>query len=669
MYSTFITCSFDVYDTLLTRWWASQEGLYCQVATRLAENGLISVAPAVWAEDRIAVEQELWKKCYRTRALRLSDIYESLSQRHEWHRDHMQAAMQVEMDEELRSLCPIASNLAVLGQERQSGKRIAFVSDMHLNGDFISSALSRAGIMQPGDRLLVSSDVNKTKAGRSLFRHLIELSGNEPSRHIHYGDNLGSDVHAARETGIHGQHLAAGHLSKYEQAVAGDRRLEGRFRSLLAGTMRLVRVKQCFPTTHEQTIWNVGANVVGPVLYAYARWVIARAKQLGIRRLYFLARDGQLPLDLARIIQSGSDTPEVRYLYASRQARHLPSLAEDLTKTDLDWVLDTGTNRSVRLGDVARRLGLEASAMQAVLDQLSLRRVGVEEPLGAEQLSSLRDEILRNSALRRLIADAATRARSELCRYLDQEALLDAVPSAIVDTGWNGRLQRSLGKVLRMRAQGSPVVRKTFGFYFGLKSRLMAEDLDIAEAFFVDCFPGRHDDLCHAPIIELFTEATHGTTLGYKEGANGQCTPHLKEDINSKAIEWGLNSQRRAALEFGMAWESLSKEYGLDGSADEWKLVAEHLLDRFVFNPDSDEASVFGSFPKTSSQNHDDPAELALPVSRMTALRYLFIGGRGVARYKARPLAWVSGSCMRSGYGLLSKGYYFKKRAQWWMRR
>jgi len=53
-------------------------------------------------------------------------------------------------------------------------------------------------------------------------------------------------------------------------------------------------------TPHEAALRDVAAGVAAPLLAGYVAWLLLDAERRGIRRVYFLARDGQVLLDLAR---------------------------------------------------------------------------------------------------------------------------------------------------------------------------------------------------------------------------------------------------------------------------------------------------------------------------------------------------------------------------------
>src|SRR5262249_24766244 len=148
----------------------------------------------------------------------------------------------------------------------------------------------------------------------------------------HLGDNPDADLRAARRHGIAAELCIFTQPTRYERevyALPAGSRLD---RSLLTGAMRAARVSRFQPDAHQSTVWDVSTNVAGPLLLAHVHWLRDEARRSGPRRLSFVPREGQIPLRPARLLAcrrpeyAGLD---LRYLYGSRAAWHLPAAARD----------------------------------------------------------------------------------------------------------------------------------------------------------------------------------------------------------------------------------------------------------------------------------------------------------------------------------------------------
>ena len=86
--------------------------------------------------------------------------------------------------------------------------------------------------------------------------------------------------------------------------------------------------RECWPVACRARL--VVSGVAGPVILAAAAWTLLSAQRDNIDILYFVARDGEILLAVAQLLQQELGLAaeiECRYLYGSRQAWHLPALS------------------------------------------------------------------------------------------------------------------------------------------------------------------------------------------------------------------------------------------------------------------------------------------------------------------------------------------------------
>ena len=70
--------------------------------------------------------------------------------------------------------------------------------------------------------------------------------------------------------------------------------------------------------------------ILARALGDFTQWALGRALAAGVRRLYFLSRDGWYPFRLGEALCRSWDLPiECRYLYGSRRAWRLPLAHRD----------------------------------------------------------------------------------------------------------------------------------------------------------------------------------------------------------------------------------------------------------------------------------------------------------------------------------------------------
>ncbi|MFM6080847.1 MAG: hypothetical protein ACKPCI_20450, partial [Dolichospermum sp.] len=131
----------------------------------------------------------------------------------------------------------------------------------------------------------------------------------------HLGDNYHSDVKMPQKQGIQAQHFHKTQFNRYEEIILNSEDIPLQIRSLLAGTSRLCRLQNPESDVHSQVIWDTSANVTAPLLFGFVYWCLSEAQAKGIKRLYFVARDGQILLKIAKVVcEKWNYTIDCRYL-------------------------------------------------------------------------------------------------------------------------------------------------------------------------------------------------------------------------------------------------------------------------------------------------------------------------------------------------------------------
>ena len=240
--------------------------------------------------------------------------------------------MRLEAEEEL--LVPIAAIREQVRMSRRKGNRIVFVSDMYLPMEFIERQLRRHGFAEAGNGVYVSGEIAKTKASGDLFRHLLEQE-NVPATHVwHMGDHPRSDYAVPRNLGIRARLFTKANLTRAEiDALQTCQDFQAATR--IAGAMRAFRLG-C-DSDDRKSINELTSQFVAPFVMGFATWVLQRAWENGVRRLYFVARDCQLVWKVARELSPQFGGIDCRYLYVSRQALCLPS-AMAISPEAMPWM-------------------------------------------------------------------------------------------------------------------------------------------------------------------------------------------------------------------------------------------------------------------------------------------------------------------------------------------
>jgi predicted HAD superfamily hydrolase len=612
--------SFDIFDTCLVRIWAKPSDLFWELGHQLSQESLIKISPSEWQLLRIKAEL-LAREALSYGEVTIEEIYKEFDALLGWSSHEMTYAAQKELDLELKSLRVIPSVIKRINTLRSEKSKILYISDMYLSEENIRSILREKGIYRSEDTIYVSSRWKLTKSTGKLFQYCLDQESIAPSNLTHLGDNHHSDVAVAKKLGIASELFDESHLNRYENILADGNDLPIKFRSLLAGISRLTRLHAPSLDPTKKTIWDTSSSVIAPALFGFVYWCLTEAQKQGIQRLYFVARDGQILQQIAKVICEnwGLDI-DCRYLYGSRQAWHFPAILQ-LGEMELDWIFDPTNFLSVSA--VCNRVNLKPTQILDSLELFGFKEENWETNLTPDEQVHLKQVFAQESVINLILRIAET-YRNKAVGYFRQEGIADPVRFAIVDIGWHGRLQCSFSKLLS--SAGLYPNEGLTGFYFALSKRIQVSPTDKLHAYFSDpsCTSSR-DDLCQfRALFELFMTADHGGTMKF-EFSDGKYFPVLRYQENIKAIDWGLLIQQRAICEFA---QQITKNLKPEDFSDHSHLLtaSELLLREFISQPSFAEAEAYGAFLFAEDQAETKMYELAPKYELKDCFRLLTSG-------------------------------------------
>ncbi len=396
-----------------------------------------------------------------------------------------------------------------------------------------------------------------------------------------------------------------------------------------------------------RAVADLGSCHAGPFLVSYVLWILDDAQRRGIRHLYFLARDGQILLDIARRIQSADRRKykiELHYLHASRRAWFAPSV-NGWQRDLLERILDEDAG-GFSASSAARRLGFpDLEAMLACWPQLTEAAAGWQQR--SQLIDSLLDTVSKDAAARHFQV-----LRHEMLEYLEQQGLTaSATDWAIVDLGWRGRMQESLARCLAGEAAAGSTSR---GYYLAL----LENPHWPAGKHAAHClWPGnKHGVLAELPgpatLIELLCQADHGSTTGYARDAEGCLQPVFTPEIEAPLADWGWATYRAAVLAFTDALIAACKLTPASKLPPQELSRCAFLFCRELFRyPPPAIAQCFASMPFSDSADHDDCKAVAAPASLLDSLLWALTLGKRAAP-PINPRLWPIGSIARCGHPL-----------------
>jgi FMN phosphatase YigB (HAD superfamily) len=608
--------SFDVFETVLVRAVGEPSAVFLLLGRQLRAQGLSTLEPAMFASARLQAEQRARRRRPGVDTT-LQAIYAELGHvlRLDGDSAHRLAAAEMALEERLLHAPDWA--VSFVERTRRRGDRVIFVSDSYLPRDFLQHILASHGLWRSGDGLYVSSDHDgANKRSGALFEVVLSAEGVPAHAITHVGNHAIADIERARALGWNTRHHPAGNLRADEKLLERHDIATGGLTSAMAGASRLARLSALDVSAREAVIRDVSAAVAGPTLIAYVLWVLLESSRRGLARLYFLAREGQVLLEIARRLlpKLGLDV-ELRYLYVSRQSLNLAAV-RDITSAELDWALTNVETNSVRT--LLQRLGIEPEEVGQQLEVLGFPRTRWDEVPSTASRRQLVGH-LSDGTLRPALERGLGRGREVVLRYLQQEGVLDPVEIGMVDTTGAGSQLRALARLRREHRLSSPICML---FYRKLASAPVPDD---DEPWLLAWYEDQVKDLgCGLPpgraaLLEVFAAADHGTVLGYETAGDG-VRPRLAPWA-SEIGGWGLDRMRRTILD--TAQHLVLDPELVDLEADLRAAVRE-VMARLWSTPTPDEAAVWGRFPFEGTSGQD----AAEPLARPYKMREVLVGAR-----------------------------------------
>lgn len=625
--------SFDVFDTCLVRSVADPDAMFFLAAESVLRQGgkePTSEETADLARLRREALDAAWSASDRE-DVSLEAIYQQIDLGH-WGISP-RAMMQEELRLESEAMRPITKTLKRLEQVRARGQRVVFISDTPIPSGHLTEMLRSAGFTDGGDPVYTSGDLGLTKLSGSLFDHVQITEGVVPDDWIHHGDHPLSDIKVPKARGIAVEPCTEGSLTRYERALLDEGGGQSWARAEVAGVSRVARV-----TAHaepsDSALVGLAAGVVAPLLTGFVAWVLQRAKEQGLDRLYFVSRDGDILLHIVEQLRQQMRVPECRYLYGSRRAWQLPAITA-VNPDDLYWLLDERPT----LSDLLAKLSLEP---REVVEELRAHRLdeSVRRVLETDELERFWS-FVAEPEIESLVLSRANQARETTLAYLEQEGLTSQGDWALVDVGWKLRSQEALKRILDTVGLGDAVS----GYYMAVASS--RQPMSQTGAFQTLLMPEESDRarilLSRATVVEeAFLSADHGSVTAYAWD-DGRPVPVFGKWIKEVPRTRYLARIREVVSIY--AREALNSRI----LEDHWHLVWDGALrnaNELLSHPTRAEARTVASFTAVSGSSHEETSSrpLASPLGVADALGQFLARNLGrlpvVQRYRRRPRRW-----------------------------
>lgn len=431
--------SFDVFDTLLARPLVRPVDTFVSVMHEARRRGVPLLSS--WPVERRAAEM----RCYHLTGIgpyvTLEDIYDELVRTEVLTSAERDIVRGCEIDVELTLLRPTRRGRVLYDEARRAKRPITVLSDMYLPEAVLAEALRRGGF-EGWDELRVSGVAKEAKYDGRAYASLLERHPGQ--RIVHVGDDPHADVRQATVMGLDTIHLAPSddHDTVRFVEAFGDRLDE----ETLAASTCVGLARQAEERSEMSAPRRLGWRVAGPLLTGFVRYLHLQAKRDEVRRLLFLARDGDIFRKAYQAYWEGQALPN-EYVPASRRMYLTPLLTRGVSAEAVNFL----TSTSVRLtGEQFIRRTLPDVDDTRVATACALAGVHREQPLGEEEARrrlATAFEFLAEDL--RALAEPQRQAVEHML-----QALKLAPADAVVDVGWQGTMQRMIERLAGVPVQG-----------------------------------------------------------------------------------------------------------------------------------------------------------------------------------------------------------------------
>ena len=451
--------SFDIFDTLILRPFYDPTDLFDFMEhdfERLTNNSCnISFKKMRTLSENYA--RRAMSLSSNAEDIRLTEIYDEMKRRFEINGDIIEKLKALENEYELRFCVERKTGKELFKYALRTGKKIYLTSDMYLEADVVTKILEKNGYTGY-EKLLLSSSERRLKNG-SLYKTLIHSVKDKPETILHIGDNWAVDKVAAERFGINTifipkagevfenkiSGLVTNNCAWTEKYIMGpmvnyeDCRKNLGYRTMLA----LVRNKffdNPYDSFNEKSDFNsdpymIGYYLVGMHCVGIARWIIEQSAVNGYKDIYFLARDGYLPMQVFNIVNSASSGIKAHYIHGSRRLT-MPFMVN--SKNDL---FDLPIERNNHTPESICNLLSFCSKIEPdhINDYLSDQKFAHDITFGTDEkyigfMSFFADNLFDEAKLRE-----SQRTLSQYYSQLGEN-------SAVFDMGYSGRIQGAISE-------------------------------------------------------------------------------------------------------------------------------------------------------------------------------------------------------------------------------
>ena len=385
---------------------------------------------------------------------------------------------------------------------------------------------------------------------------------------------------------------------------------------------------------------NLYLTVFAPVLVSFVEWVLAEAQNRGIKRLYFLARDGyQMHIAAQDICKKRNIDIDCRYLYGSRYAWRMPQFAF-MGEACLDMICRGGID--VTFEKVMKRGGLTEEESLEVAEELGfLDRY--KEILSYNAVMQLKNPLKESRKFLGYVYEHSKKAYKTTISYLEQEGLFENIRYALVDSGWTGSLQQTLTQLL----QYAGCKKQLEGFYFGLYELPVGVEKETYHTYYFGPGYGIKQKVYFSNCLyEAVYSAPHGMTMKYEADMEKK----MEGDNKYRPFFYSKYNLNQMYMEQETIWLKSFLQYykGNKSRSKKNNRLCYQLLKKVMGQPTKEEAETYGNL-LFSDDVTEEQIQCVAAFLNKAEIKNHYVWNRifimlGLKNQTLKDSAWIEGS-------------------------
>ena len=322
----------------------------------------------------------------------------------------------------------------------------------------------------------------------------------------------------------------------------------------------------------------------------YVTWVLKEARSDGIKRLYFLARDGWIMYELAKVLAPKLNVDiDLKYIHVSRYVLRNAEYYI-IGKRCIDSICIGGID--ITFEKLMKRAAMTDAEIKAVASEVGYTN-RLDECLSYSQIQELKNKLdSLGISFFEFVNTHSKAFYDSTSAYFESVGLTESVNYAIVDSGWLGSTARSMENILE-NITGEK--KNILGYYFGIYNLPVNASASNYKSFYLrprfDIGKKARFSIC---LFETLFSSYEGMTMGYRKMAD-KIVPDLSKNGNPNSKEMLRNKDLIMLYESNLKAGDLSIRN------------VKRLLSLIMSSPTKDEARILGSL-----QFCDDVLELQM---------------------------------------------------------